>query len=189
MALTTEQIEKLDTIKQINDRMLERLHEIITKDKAKGRRAKCVERKYHSDNAKGGGLGFLTGLVTKFQKAHKPKNAATLQAAKDYEDAVIQFTGTIKSTKTQVDQIEKLAERFPTFESTVKTLRDNQVLSDNKLRETDSAYKKAKTAELAIYDEFIKYLNSKDAKKEGDAKEYKAWKKQIEETIKELSKE
>lgn len=188
MALTAEQLKKLVVIKEINERMNDRYLEIFRKNKADERVAKCLHRKGQADVAKGGGLGFLTGLVTKFKKAHKPKNEATMQAANKYRDAFIQFGGTINDTNNQLEQIKVLVDKYPSLDGTIKTLLNNQVLSDNKLREADSAYQKAKTAELEIYDEFMKYLNSKDAKKEGDAKEYKEWKKQIEETIKELSK-
>lgn len=159
----------------------------LVKFKGDERVKKALGRGVEAKAAKGGGLGFLTGLVTKFQKAHKPKNTDTVDAAQKFVQAVDMALNTSKGALQQLATIKDLQERYPSLGKTLVNLNASLKSANEGLTQTNNDYQAAKKKEMAIFTEFMSYLDSKEAMKEGDKKEYKLWKKTIEETIKELS--
>lgn len=185
MPLPNEVIQATTKLKELAEKL--ESDASMVKFKGDERVKKALGRAVEAKAAKGGGLGILTGLVTKFQKAHKPKNTDTLEAAQKFVLAVDMAINGAKGVLQQLATINDLQERYPNLGKTLVNLNEKLKSAREGLTNTNNDYQAAKKKEMAIFTEFMSYLESKEAMKEGDKKEYKQWKKTIEETIKELS--
>lgn len=151
------------------------------------------ERLAWAVKSKDGGSHKMKGIRSKFIELLKPRNLATMQAIEAIDEAAKDANGTlIKQLKyLKSDVIAKLKDEddgnppfekgvFPNMTSTIRGCTA-------RIAAAEIAYKAAKLKEKEVYVLMKKYLEDKEVMREAGEATYKAYKKEFDEAIAELS--